>query len=149
MDARILLADYAQVDPNGKVHAIGLGWTRTTTPVGNMGIIVILEFDQDEAEGHHTADVTLLDEDGFPAQLEQPEGDDVQPRFSARFTIGPIKDEKSDFPITHPFAVNLPPGMPVEAGGIYTWQVSIDDHTDPRWQVRFRIDDSHPVRQDG
>ncbi len=49
MRIHLLLADSAQADPTGKVHALGLGWTVTSTPTPPAALIATIWVDWTEA----------------------------------------------------------------------------------------------------
>ena len=45
MRAIVLLAQSAQLDQAGIVHALGLGWTSSSTPVPQNALIIFVEVD--------------------------------------------------------------------------------------------------------
>ncbi len=61
-----MLSDYAQVDPQGKVSAIGLGWNLVRSPLGVHTLLSTFKLDWNEALDEHKFTVDLVDEDGHP-----------------------------------------------------------------------------------
>jgi hypothetical protein len=70
----LLLADSAQADQSGKVHALGLGWTTTTTPLPPFALVIFLDIDWDETNQPHNLRCELLSEDGEPVRVPGPFG---------------------------------------------------------------------------
>ena len=62
MRAKLLLADAAKVS-EGKVDALGLGWSTTTSPTPPAAIIILLQFGWDETNTSRALVVELLDAD--------------------------------------------------------------------------------------
>lgn len=75
MRATVLLADSAQSDPAGKVHALGLGWTVTSTPTPPMALVVLIEVDWTEANRKIPFKAELLTADGHNVTARGPLGE--------------------------------------------------------------------------
>ena len=72
--------------PEGKVHALGLGWTVTVTPLPAQAVVVFIKVPWDLANQSHRAVLTLIDEDGRAVSSRGPEGGQV--RIESEFETG-------------------------------------------------------------
>lgn len=54
-----------------------------------------------------------------------------------RATIGPMVKPGSS--LSWPFALNLPPGLPLEPGAIYEWRITIDGKAEDGWMLPFTV----------
>jgi hypothetical protein len=71
MDAVVLLADSAATDATGKVHALGLGWTMTSSPTPPMAVVVLFHVPWDQSNVKHNMVLELVDSDwSVPAFLD-------------------------------------------------------------------------------
>jgi hypothetical protein len=75
MEARIFLADAAQVDSLGKVHALGLGWSTTITPLPAQAVVILIKVPWNQANRAHKLRAELLTQDGQPVTIPGPVGD--------------------------------------------------------------------------
>lgn len=142
MKVTVLLADSAQSDSTGKVHALGLGWSRTTVPNGPMAVIVQVEFDRDKDQAsNYEIIITLEDEDGELPALE----DGKRFRFKADADYQPGENPGPDIAS---LVINLGPGLPLKADRLYHWRVTVNGRTEPHWAAGFRatnVDLKEPV----
>ncbi|WP_433568137.1 hypothetical protein ACQP1O_43055 (plasmid) [Nocardia sp. CA-151230] len=103
MKLTVLIADAAQVDLAGKVHALGMGWDKTTTPTPPMTLIIFVDFEESPPTAPLTLDVLCLGPDGevvkagpdkreikFRGHLQ---GDENALRALATINIGPMQLE--------------------------------------------------------
>jgi hypothetical protein len=60
VEAQVLLADFAQADAAGKVNALGLGWSVTSTPIPNHAVVIMLKVGWDETNTPHHLTSNLL-----------------------------------------------------------------------------------------
>lgn len=137
MRVTVLTCDAAQVDTStGKVHALGLGWTRTSVPIGFMAVLVLLYFDEDPGQGaSNQVTVTLADEAGLPVAK-----DDGSKLLEASATIARTEDMvNSSWPIMAPLVIPLP-GLPVEPARTYQFRVAIDGKSEDSWFTTFSTD---------
>ncbi|USX50619.1 hypothetical protein [Lentzea sp. HUAS12] len=142
MKVYVLLADSAQADQTGKIHALGLGWTRTAPITGSMAVIALIQFEPGEdVTGQHDCVLELLEEDGRPAALQVPGREPVHLKLESTVEF---KSEPGA-PVTAPLVVNLGPGMPLKPGVTYAWRATVDGKTDPTWEAQFA---THPVSTD-
>src|SRR5580765_7312875 len=123
MEAHILLADAAQRSPEGKIHALGLGWTVTSTPLPPQSVVVFIKVPWDQANEPHQALLTLIDEDGRPVMPHGPEGGEVE--IQTDFETGRPAGVPRGMPLDVALTFAIAPGMPLPPGG-YVWRLEID-----------------------
>ena len=63
MKGLLILADSAQADANGRIHALGAGWTATPTPTSPIALMVLLDCPWDQTNTKHKLLIELLDTD--------------------------------------------------------------------------------------
>ncbi len=124
MRIRVLLADAAQRDPAGKVGALGLGWTNTTTPLPGFAVIAILDIDWAELATSYDLTLEILTETGGLAQLAEPSGESraLRIELSAGIEVKPATPEGT--PLRLPAVFTFLPGIPLPPGK-YHVQVSV------------------------
>ncbi|MFI9815503.1 DUF6941 family protein [Saccharothrix variisporea] len=137
MDLTILLGDSAQVSPDNKVHALGLGWTATRTPLPPHAVIILFDIPWNETNHVFVAKVRLVDADGNPVHQLTPMGE--QPiEVEAQFEAGRPPGLPPGTSLTMPLAFNLPPGTPVRPGR-YEWRVEVDGEERANWRRGFLV----------
>jgi hypothetical protein len=136
MEAHILLADAAQRSPEGKVHALGLGWTVTSTPLPPQAVVVFIKVPWDQANESHHAVLTLLDEDGRPVMPHGPDGGEL--RIETQFETGRPPGVPRGFPLDMALTFAIAPGLPLPPGG-YVWQLVIDGEGQETWRAPFHV----------
>jgi hypothetical protein len=115
MDVTVLLADAAQTAKDGKVYALGLGWSNTTTPLPAQAVVVLFEVPWDETNQQFNAVLQLVDADGHAVQQSTPMGEQpvrVDINFEAGRSPGMIRGSSTTMPI----AIQLPPSLPLLPG---------------------------------
>ena len=128
----VLLADSAQADPSGKVHLLGLGWTRTGVPTGPVAVVVLLRLEEPvEAGRPHEVGLELVDAEGKTASFTSSGG---SIRLTAK--VEPSPDALAELPVVAPVVLQLG-GLPLAAGQTYTWRVSVDGQYDEDWTASF------------
>ncbi|WP_051274892.1 hypothetical protein [Cellulomonas sp. URHD0024] len=137
MRAKLLLADAAKVS-DGKVDALGLAWSTTTTPTPPAAIILLLQFGWDETDQSRAVVVELLDADGKPVLVNGPNGT-APLRIEGNVEAGRPPDVPAGTPIDVPLAFGIGPGMNLRAGQRYEWRLSLDGETHEDWEVSFLI----------
>lgn len=146
MNVQVLLADAAQTDSSGKVHALGLGWTITSAPANPMAVIVRVSFDSGEDQEPHVCVVRLLDEDGKPFGLQGTEGETVPLEVTSVITVEKNADHLPSAPMVASIAFNVGGGLPLKPGQQYEWAAEIDGRTHDTWSAPFF---TRPKESDG
>ena len=70
MKAVLLLADAAEA-ANGKVSALGAGWSVIGSPTGPMSLIIFIDVPWDQTNQQHKLSIELRDADGQPVSFQQ------------------------------------------------------------------------------
>ncbi len=139
MDAVLLLADAAQADPANKVHALGLGWTITTTPTPPAALVALIKVPWHATNELHHAVLRLLDADGQPVVLLPGVEDEMPVEIASDFEVGRPPGLPSGSDIDVPLVVSLGPGMPLQAHTRYVWQLEIDGEVKDGWSAPFSV----------
>jgi hypothetical protein len=128
MRAIVLLAQSAQLDPRGTVHALGLGWTTSPTRVPQHALIIFVEVDWAELGQEFPIGAELVDSDG--AQVANTEHGVINARHQ------PVHPEGT--PVTIPFIATIPP-LTLTVGQRYQWRVSINNEMHEDWLASFTV----------
>lgn len=137
MDAQIFLADAAQTSPDGKVHALGLGWSTTITPLPPQAVVVLIKVPWDVSNDPHVAVVELHGSDGEPVQVPGPIG--MQPvKVEAQFETGRPPGLPKGTPIDLPVTFTVAGGMTLPPGR-YVWELTINGEKKDGWQAAFLV----------
>jgi hypothetical protein len=147
---RILLADYAGVDPSGKLNIIGGGISAVIRIPGQgqapVSLAVSLAVPPDLYDTECDVQLTLEDQLGRPITLpaagtEAPQKFQIRqrPRFAE-----PMADTSWAIPRSYMWAVAhligiFPTGLPIKDDGTYQWRVIIDGQTRDDWTERFVV----------
>lgn len=137
MEAQILLADAAQTSPDGKVHALGLGWSTTTTPLPPHAVVILIKVPWDVSNDKHVAVVELHGGDGEAVEVPGPMGMQTV-KIEAEFETGRPPGLPKGSPIDLPLTFTLGGGIPVPAGR-YVWELTIDDEKKDAWRAAFLV----------
>lgn len=130
MKVRSLLADAAQLDPGGKVHVLGMGWTKIQTPLGAFALIALLDISPAEVTERYGVKCELLTETGELAKLLNASSEDEE-TLSVVISTNLVRNEttsKQDR-ITLPVIINFMPGINLEPGR-YQWRLSVEGFQD-------------------
>lgn len=145
MRAVVFLADAAQIDPSGKVNALGLGWRSCPSPVPAFTLVIVLDIDWSETNTPHRLNIELLTQDGQPANVTGPFG--PQPiRFAATAEAGRPAGAVHGTSVRMPFAVNIGTGLQLEPG-MYEWRVSVEGFPDATATESLNIQPPPPQQQ--
>lgn len=137
MEAHVFLADAAQVDNKGKLHALGLGWTTVGTPLPPMAVVVLIQVPWNKTNQKHNLSVELLDADGTPAVVPGPAGDQSL-KVDGEFEAGRPAGITPGSDINLPMSFNISAGLAL-APGSYVWSLSINGHHEDAWSARFTV----------
>ena len=141
MDATLFLADAAQVSPDGKLHALGVGWTQTSSPVSApCAVAFILHVPWDETNRKIRWTLDLFDADGKPIIV--PTGpDQFRPiHVENEIEVGRPPGVKPGSPINAPFAVNVTP-LQLAPDATFVWVLKIGEK---EWRLSFA---TRPLQQ--
>jgi hypothetical protein len=117
----LLLADAAQIDSEGKISALGLGWTGVVSPTPPIAIVLCVEVQPDEVPANFEVRFELLDADQNPWTPP----DQTEP-FILRGAGSVVpKDPPNPVPSLIPMALTLGPGIPLEPG-IYHFRSTLE-----------------------
>lgn len=128
MKATLILADSGQTDPAGKLHALGLGWSVTSTPTPPITLLALIDCPWDQANVKHQFVIELLDADGHVVSFNTDAFGSPQPavRIEAEFEAGRPPGIPAGTPLRQPFSLTLGPGVPLVAGQKYEFRLTID-----------------------
>lgn len=140
MKAVLLLADAAEV-ANGKVSALGAGWSVTGSPTPPMSLVVLIDVPWDQTNQKHKLAIELRDADGQAVSFQQgPQGEPLPAlHVEAEFETGRPPGVPAGTPLRHQLAIGLPGGMPLEAGEKYEFHMTIDDEDMDSWLATFLV----------
>lgn len=136
MKASLMLADHAQV-VDGKFFIIGGGWSIVGPQPVPFAVVADIKVPWHGIGTKHKLRLELLDADGQPVEVEQPDGSTQPLVIEGDFGVAPTPEIKAGAELTFPFAVNLPPQPAIEPDGMYEWRLSIDGETRDEWRVTF------------
>ena len=128
MRAIVLLAQSAQLDQAGIVHALGLGWTSSSTPVPQHALIIFVEVDWAELGTSFPIRAELVDSDGV--RVAHTEHGVIKAKHQSVHPEGTA--------VTIPFTATIPT-LKLTAGQRYQWRVSIDDEMHEDWLASFTV----------
>ena len=137
MEAPVLLADFAQADANGKVNALGLGWSVTGTPIPNHAVVMMLKIGWDEANTPRHLTLSLLTADGAHA-VDVPTPFGPQPlQVEMDFEVGRPPGLVRGSTIDHAVAINV--GSLSLQPGRYEWRLEIGDEQRDNWRAPLLV----------
>jgi hypothetical protein len=128
--AIVLLARSGHLDKDGTLHALGLGWTTSSTPTAQHVLIVFVEVQWSEIGSSFPIRAELVDGDG--ARVAHTKESVIKAR---RHPVHP-----AGTPVTIPFIATIPP-LKLEVGQRYQWRVAIDDEMHEDWLAGFTVTD--------
>lgn len=131
MNATLLLADFVQVS-EGKMTAVGIGWTFTGPGRCSFGVGALIDVAWTEADRPHTFVLQLLDEDGHP--VLDPAGRPVA--VEGTFDVGRPPGHPHGAEFIAPLAMNFA-GLDLPASTRFVWVLSIDGRTESGWSAPF------------
>jgi hypothetical protein len=141
VEAYVLLADFAQTDSNGKVNALGMGWSVTRSPTPHMAVIVFVRVGWNETNRAHHMTLSLLTADGKHAVTVPGPVGDVPLQIQGEFEAGRPAGLPQGSTIDHAFTINIAQALPLEPGR-YEWRLVINDHEEETWRAAFVVNGS-------
>jgi hypothetical protein len=133
MNIIVLLADYAQGSPGEKFSALGLGWSKTSTPLGIHSLVLLVDPDEEDLEGEYHLDLRLLDEAGNI--VEDPSGNKIGAAGELRIAAN---SSRSGIRGVSPLVIALGPGLPLKPGA-YRWEVTSPSFPGRSWSRQFEV----------
>lgn len=141
MEATLFVADAAQVSADGKMHALGIGWQQTSSPLtAPAAVAFILHVPWDETNRKIKWALDLLDGDGKPVVLPTGPGSFTAIHMENEIEVGRPPGVKPGAFINVPFAVNLGP-MPLAPDKTFEWVLAVQDK---KWRLPFA---TRPLQQ--
>ena len=141
MKATLLLCDAAQVDPAGKVHILGAGWTvvggGNGVPLPAQAVVAMVHVPWHETVRPHYLRLRLEDADGNAVLVGPPEA--RQPMVHEQtVVVNRPAGAPEGITLDVPVVVSIGPGMPLPAGR-YAWRLEIDGASDEDWMATFHV----------
>ncbi len=134
MQATLFLADSAQASSDGKLHALGIGWTHTSSPVtAPSAVAFILHVPWDETNRRIKWTLDLLDADGKAVVVQTGPDSFSGMHVENEIEVGRPPGTKPGADINVPFAVNIAP-MQLPPEHTYLWVLKIGDR---EWRAPF------------
>lgn len=138
--ATILLADSAQVDPAGKVHALGMGWSVTTAPTPPIALILLFQVPWTDTNRPVLFRVRLLDGDGQPAVVgADPQGSPLHLQVDGSTEVGRPAGLPAGSAVVKNVVVPLRPGFELAPGVTYEFRLEIDGAEHEDWRAPFLV----------
>jgi hypothetical protein len=139
--ATLLLCDAAQVDPSGKVHILGAGWTvvgvTPGSPLPGHCVVAILHVPWHQTNERHLIQLRLEDADGRPVMVGDPQAP-VPLVHEQLIEVGRPEGAPEGITLDVPVVVSLGPGMPL-LDGRYAWRLEIDGGSHEDWMATFHV----------
>ncbi len=136
MRAKLLLADSAEVR-EGLLFVLGAGWTQTGPAPQMFALAGILQVEWDEANRRHSAEFTILQDDGPPLMIPMPTGEPQPFRVVTQFEVGRPPGSPPGTSFNVPVAIPILP-IPWTPGRGYVVIVRIDDEEHDRLMFSVR-----------
>ncbi|MGW4366282.1 hypothetical protein ACWEKT_11605 [Nocardia takedensis] len=129
MRVMLLAADSAQMDTSGKAHALGLGWSLTSSPTAAMSLILLMELEAGEQVlDRYSVTGSLLNAQGL--QQETSNGQAIGFTLTMEATVGDDRVTKgsvrSGAPERLVTTIPIPGGLRLESGR-YDWVVEVEE----------------------
>lgn len=147
-NVRILLADFVNTDPAGKLNIIGGGISmvgvdpnlKSTIP---HAVVARIAFPPKYVGDSPAIELALEHDDGTPVALPNPMGPQLL-RVGAADALKPAVMPNTDVPPNAvwpsvQFAMFFSNGLPLEPNRVYTWRVKIDHDTREEWTEKFYV----------
>lgn len=134
MKVSLLLADFAQTTPDGKVTIVGAGWS-VIRPGAPFAIAALMKIPWDRANERHQFRLQLLTADGEAVLVDTENG--AEPIvLEGEFEAGRPAGLKPGTELDSAIAINLH-GLPLPADSRLEWRLSINDQDREDWCLPF------------
>jgi hypothetical protein len=137
IEITLVLCDAAQIDvASGKVHMLGAGWSRTSSPTAPSAVVVMLGIPWDRTNQKIHVILELADADGTPVEVPGPFGGNARVRIEADVEAGRPPGVAEGVTLEANLAPTIPP-LPLPPGR-YTWNLQVG--SDQSAQRSFAVD---------
>ncbi|MGL5826275.1 MAG: hypothetical protein ACRCYU_15900 [Nocardioides sp.] len=155
----LFVADYAGVDPTGKVNAVGALFNVTQIDAGSgmtppQHLVVLIEVPPKYVNDTFTLVIDLRDvATGEVVTTATPTGPQAL-RVSQTVRVElPVLSRgvqvPTDLRARSMSALAFPTGLPLKPGAGYRWRVEIDGQSRPQWYAEFHVLESTPMPRVG
>jgi hypothetical protein len=149
VDVIVALTDYAVADAAGKLNIVGGGWQVTgiqtqSGQTGPMALVLMIDLPPKFYGEEFAIEFALYDEAENLVQMPSPTGGMIPLRVGQAVTAekpavpGQYVPDKALWSRTVLIS-NFPNGLPLPAGGSYTWKLRIDGDNEHVWAVGFHV----------
>ncbi|MEI2808921.1 MAG: hypothetical protein V9F00_01535 [Nocardioides sp.] len=138
MRATLLLADSATQDNTGKIHALGIGWSVTSTPPPPSALIVLFRVPWHGSDQPHTFALSLVDADGRPVTVQQ----DGQLRpigIEGQFEVSRPQGLPAGTDLDQNLCIPVGGGWNLAPGSSYEWRLDVDGRHEADWVAPFTV----------
>ncbi len=123
VEVKLILCDAAVADPSGKVHMLGAGWSVTGVPAAPHAIALLAKVPWDRTNQKLRLDLELVDADGRPVTLNDPNGSPVPVAQQAELEVGRPAGVAPGSMLNAAFALSVP-SMPLPPAR-FTWRLDL------------------------
>jgi hypothetical protein len=128
VEVKLILCDSAVADPAGKVHMLGAGWSLTGVPAAPHAIVLLGKVPWDRTNQQLHLHLELVDGDGQPVTLPDPNGSPVAVGQEADLEVGRPPGIPPGSMLNAAFALSVP-SLHLQPGR-YTWRLNFADILD-------------------
>jgi hypothetical protein len=135
VEATILLCDAAEA-VNGKLYILGGGWSVTGPRPVPSALAIKLDVPWTEANRKIPVLIELLDADGRPFVVEDPQGSLQPVKVGMEIEVGRPPGLAPGTPLDATLAFGIP-ALPLTPGQRYAWRLTVDGESKAHWRVAF------------
>jgi hypothetical protein len=151
----LLIADYAAGDASGKANVVGAGAQLVSVDAQHgqtapQSVLALLDVPPSLYEEEFVVTLALHDGVGELVQVPAPTGGTHALRVAnvvkapiPAFSPGVYVPSRTVWGHAQ-VVLNFPTGLPLDRGQLYTWRLTIDTTSDPRWAVSFFVPGTDP-----
>lgn len=141
MKLTLMLADAAELDQRGRVHALGLHWTNTQTPTPAMTIVATVEFEREHLPAKLAVHVELHGHDEKPTKIRVGQAVQESLVMDGIAQVTDTSGVQRGEPVLASFVMNIGPGIELDPG-LYSFFMTVTRESDSASvsaRRRFRI----------
>ncbi|MGW4848237.1 hypothetical protein [Nocardia brasiliensis] len=145
----LLMADYANADPQSKLNVIGGGITiipvnAETSATAPFSVVAIATFEARFVGETPAVELQLESEAGDLVELPGAIGRLGTPQYVRVGTAQQLKTMEPSLRPRQQIALNFATGLPLMSGQLYRWRVKIDHETRDYWTYDFFVSTKAP-----